>query len=72
MTYSICQNMSCNAANHGASFAARALSVLVSIALAMLIFVISLLPLLVVILSVAVLLVVVLLVHNKNQFCPTR
>lgn len=66
MTYSFCQNMSCNAANPGASFAARILSVIVSIALAMLIFVIGLLPLLVVVL------LVVLLVGVYNRICPMR
>ncbi len=66
MTYSFCRNMSCNAAKAGASFAARALSVLVSIAVAMLIFIFGLLPLLVVVL------VGLILVGAKNRICPCR
>lgn len=68
MTYSYCQNMSCNADMRGASFAARIITVIVSIALAMLIFVVGLLlPLLVAILGVLLALVV-----SKKRICPRR
>lgn len=68
MTYSNCQNMSCTADTAGASFAARIISVIVSIALAMLICIFGLLlPLLVVVLGV-----LLVLVAGKNRICPNR
>ena len=68
MTYSYCQNMSCNADKRGATFAVRIISVIVSIALAMLICIFGLLlPLLFVVLGVLLVLVV-----GKNRICPRR
>lgn len=69
MTYSFCQNMSCTADKAGASFAAHIITVIVSIALAMLICIIGLLlPLLVVVLGV----LLVLVVSKVHNICPMR